>query len=588
MQQDVRVVIAISKKFFPWSSRSAAIAISSLRVALALCLVAAAAFPLAFKRFSLSLFPAIHLCMSKVFSPYRRKCGVAARVLGRLWVPPVAAGAGVARDASIANSSAVVNALANGVACHGVLARRRTALTLSKNSARSAQVLPCSDRSSNESSWSSKSTCESTNRKHCVAVAAWNSSDAMSDLEEAIEKAEAERERQQAVLGELTARFPAPIDGLQRVQDLASAVEELEQRITQEENAIQDMDARLLAVRPEASQENHAAEVGQLWAELETAKSAESQVKVLQASMDAAEEKRSHDKAALESASAAVTELREICGAANMGALETTLAGIERKSEFRKAIAKSESNLASMSGGQALERFIEEATGSSEDELQGEKAELERVLPEHQGARDSAREQLNLLKVEDAQLQQASDAAAVQQQQAELHLSSIVSDVRRFMELQHAIQFLREQIEIYRERTQGPMIESTSTYFAALTNGGFAKVAAQMTEKNVPKLVGVREDGSFIETTAMSEGTADQLYLALRFAAIDLHLSTYSPMPLVLDDLLMTFDDERTTALLPILANLSQKTQILVFTHHQHLLDLFERNLPGQFVSHRL
>ncbi|MCH1503346.1 MAG: hypothetical protein L7V86_07170, partial [Verrucomicrobiales bacterium] len=80
----------------------------------------------------------------------------------------------------------------------------------------------------------------------------------------------------------------------------------------------------------------------------------------------------------------------------------------------------------------------------------------------------------------------------------------------------------------------------------------------------------------------------DQLYLALRFAAIDLHLSTYSPMPLVLDDLLMTFDDERTTALLPILANLSQKTQILVFTHHQHLLDLFERNLPGQFVSHRL
>ncbi|NCF86243.1 MAG: AAA family ATPase [Verrucomicrobiaceae bacterium] len=409
-----------------------------------------------------------------------------------------------------------------------------------------------------------------------------------ADAEEAIEKAEAERERQQAVLGELTARFPAPIDGLQRLQDLASAVEELEQRITQEENAIQDMDARLVAVRPEASQENHATEVGQLWAELETAKSAESQAKVLQASIDAAEEKRSHDKAALESASAAVTELREICGAAHMGALETTLAEIERKSECRKGIAKAESNLASMSGGQSLERFIEEATGSSEDELQGEKAELERVLPEHQGARDTAREQLNVLKAEDAQLQQASDAAAVQQQQAELHLSSIVSDVRRFMELQHAIQFLREQIEIYRERTQGPMIESTSTYFAALTNGGFAKVAAQMTEKNVPKLVGVREDGSFIETTAMSEGTADQLYLALRFAAIDLHLSTYSPMPLVLDDLLMTFDDERTTALLPILANLSQKTQILVFTHHQHLLDLFERNLSGQFVSHRL
>ena len=410
----------------------------------------------------------------------------------------------------------------------------------------------------------------------------------LADAEEALQKAVVNREKQQAMLAELTERYPAAIDAVQRVQGLARSVADLDQRINQDEAAIKEMSSRLVAIDTDRTQENHAATVGQLWSDLETAKEADSQAKVLRSSIDGAEEKRGHDQAALESASASLTELRNLCGAADMADLESTLADLEAKSGYRKAVTKAESDLVSISGGQSLEGFVESANASSENELQREKAELERVLPEHQAARDSAHKELNALKAQDTQLQQASDVAAAQQQQAELYLSSMVSNTQRFMELQHAIRFLRQQIETYRERTQGPMLQSTSTYFAALTNGAFAKVAAQLTEKDVPKLVGVREDGSHVETTAMSEGTADQLYLALRFAAIDLHLATYSPMPLVLDDLLMTFDDERTTALLPILAKLSQRTQVLVFTHHQHLLDLFERHLPGQFASHRL
>ena len=77
-----------------------------------------------------------------------------------------------------------------------------------------------------------------------------------------------------------------------------------------------------------------------------------------------------------------------------------------------------------------------------------------------------------------------------------------------------------------------------------------------------------------VETSGLSEGTGDQLYLALRLAAIDLHLENHPPIPLILDDLLMTFDDERTKALLPVLKDLSRRTQILIFTHHSHLKEL--------------
>ena len=45
-------------------------------------------------------------------------------------------------------------------------------------------------------------------------------------------------------------------------------------------------------------------------------------------------------------------------------------------------------------------------------------------------------------------------------------------------------------------------------------------------------------------------------------------------MPLVLDDLLITFDNDRAAAILRSLADLAKRTQIFLFTHHQHLLEL--------------
>ncbi len=45
-------------------------------------------------------------------------------------------------------------------------------------------------------------------------------------------------------------------------------------------------------------------------------------------------------------------------------------------------------------------------------------------------------------------------------------------------------------------------------------------------------------------------------------------------MPLILDDILVNFDDSRTGETLSLLQELSQRTQIIYFTHHQHIRDL--------------
>ena len=87
----------------------------------------------------------------------------------------------------------------------------------------------------------------------------------------------------------------------------------------------------------------------------------------------------------------------------------------------------------------------------------------------------------------------------------------------------------------------------------------------------------------------MSEGTADQLYLALRLAALEVRRASHPQMPLVLDDALITSDDERAANILRALARFAAGGQVMIFTHHRHLLDVARAALGEQaFVAHQL
>jgi DNA-binding PucR family transcriptional regulator len=81
----------------------------------------------------------------------------------------------------------------------------------------------------------------------------------------------------------------------------------------------------------------------------------------------------------------------------------------------------------------------------------------------------------------------------------------------------------------------------------------------------------------------LSEGTRDQLYLALRLATIEDHVATAPPLPFIGDDILQTSNDDRATAALHALLELSHHVQVILLTHHPHILQL-ANSLPDQAV----
>ena len=104
-------------------------------------------------------------------------------------------------------------------------------------------------------------------------------------------------------------------------------------------------------------------------------------------------------------------------------------------------------------------------------------------------------------------------------------------------------------------------IKRASEIFQRLTLNQFAGIKTDYSSNtDQPILMGIREsDNTGLTTNQMSDGTRDQLYLALRLASIERY--TQPRLPLILDDILINFDDERSQATLSILGELSQNNQ---------------------------
>lgn len=185
------------------------------------------------------------------------------------------------------------------------------------------------------------------------------------------------------------------------------------------------------------------------------------------------------------------------------------------------------------------------------------------------------------------ELMDGSDQAAALADQAHAVLAGIRHDAELYIRVKIAGRVLRDQIERYRKENQGPLVKRASEHFAILTLGSFAELMVDFNEKDEPVLVGIRPDRERVYVEGMSSGTRDQLYLALRLASLEKYMENSEPMPFIVDDVLVDFDDMRSQAALNLLLTLAEKTQVILFTHHSQVVEQ-SKQLHGSVQVHEL
>lgn len=258
-----------------------------------------------------------------------------------------------------------------------------------------------------------------------------------------------------------------------------------------------------------------------------------------------------------------------------------------RRRQLEQSIHELDEQLQPLLAGVSLDEFLKEANQIDQDSLD---TTLQQLGEDCDRLEKNKEELMITVGAERNELERmdGNSTAAESAEHAENLLAAVENDAQHYIRLRLAAGILQKGIERYRERNQGPVLSRASRIFADLTLGSFEGLQVDYNDKDEAILTGMRS-GQSVGVEGMSDGARDQLYLALRIASLETYLATHEPMPFIVDDILLNFDDDRSLAALHALAELSKKTQIIFFTHHQHLVELARANLDENVLFvHRL
>ncbi len=349
---------------------------------------------------------------------------------------------------------------------------------------------------------------------------------------------------------------------------------------------VDDLTARLA---PELKNEPHDRAALLLNVRLTEARETQSNLKNLERQRAEARKDMQNARKRVEDAQ---TLMQSLCREANCE-IPDALPDIENRAKQRQQLADErkdvENRLRLLSAGATVEEFMAQAEAIDTDRITPEMERLKAVIQSREQERSDLDRTIGTERAELKRMDGRAVAAEYAEKSQRL-LADLEADVERYARNKIASLLLTRTIERYREKHQGPLIKRSSDLFAWMTAGAFDGVRAEYDEKGNPVLVGIRSGGSEQVTVAgLSDGTADQLYLALRLASIEQYLDASEPLPFVVDDILLRFDDERSRATLNILAELAGRAQVIFFTHHQHMVDLARESVGAQALQlHRL
>jgi uncharacterized protein YhaN len=326
----------------------------------------------------------------------------------------------------------------------------------------------------------------------------------------------------------------------------------------------------------------------QLATRLDGAKAAQSTLRSLREQQGIRTEAQRQASERLERSTTALVALCMAAGCADAAELAEVEQASASKQDAIRDREQLEKRMLEDGAGLALNVLLSECEGVAGDTLPGSIA----TLTAERGVVESTIEKL---MTERASLRAAFDSLFGESQAAETlqDAANVEADIailtQTYADLTLQEIALRQAIDLYRDRNQGPILSRAKALFSQLTDGAYSGLRADVDDHDEAILIAEHKTRGSLEIGALSDGTVDPLYLALRLAVVEEHNARNEPLPFIADDLLLSLDGTRAQATLRTLATVAQTSQVLFFTHHDHMIALARACLPaGILIEHRL
>lgn len=382
------------------------------------------------------------------------------------------------------------------------------------------------------------------------------------------------------------------------------SLQDRKSEITEIDNSIRIFNAKVheLAQKlefPEDSESN-ATTVKNLNQKLQNERSQKSELRNLNIQIQKKEEERNELLSNRDTTLKELDSIYQTIGAVCQETAKAQFKKIQEYQEISQKIQQIESNLELLRESESLEDWIDKAGSKSNEEYNHDISQLAEKLEELREKRDS------LLKLEattsatlnefKSRVTKATEIEIRNKQR--LLFSKTEERMARYIKLRLTIRILEDATQEYKKKMGDNILSLASQNMKLLTSGSIDGLKIVPTDSGYNEIVALRSmedpNSDQLRLDELSEGTRDQLFLALKLAMVQNRLeerakSGLCPLPVILDDVLVQFDDNRSQAAFKLFNQLAQKTQVIFLTHHQHLEAVAIQALGGQkFGVHHL
>lgn len=271
----------------------------------------------------------------------------------------------------------------------------------------------------------------------------------------------------------------------------------------------------------------------------------------------------------------------------DFGGLLEFLERAQEKSRLVEQIDRRQRELLEKLEGASLEEAeaqleLETSEASDVDALKAERTRLDSLLSDQD---EQVSELFHKQKSAEETLVSVGGDAEVARIEEERRtvLLDIKEQADRYLQISIGALAAENALRVFRDRHRSTMMKSAGAAFSTITRGGFTDLTTTP-GKDGELLVGLKAGGGSIVVSEMSKGTRFQLYLALRIAGYGEFVQHREALPFFADDIIETFDDDRSAETFQLLSEMARQGQVIYLTHHRHLCAIAER-VCGKAVS---
>ncbi|CUR38268.1 DNA double-strand break repair Rad50 ATPase [Limosilactobacillus reuteri] len=187
-------------------------------------------------------------------------------------------------------------------------------------------------------------------------------------------------------------------------------------------------------------------------------------------------------------------------------------------------------------------------------------------------------EEIQKDKVEIDSLVEDGTLSNLEQERANL-AAKIWHEVQEWLRYQLAIQWVNKALAGASADRYPAIIRQAEQYFALLTDHRYSQI--DLTADGIKV---VRRDQEVFLVEELSQGTAEQLYIALRLGFVTV-MSDQANFPIIIDDGFVNFDNVRRQRMLALLEKIAEKNQVIYFTADDRIKDLDVKILDLQALK---